>query len=248
MNALNDLSDSVQIAVDAATGHYYNGSVQTGIDNRIKRLLIERCLPHVSGPHVLDLGYIDGTWTDALLAQGHRVDVVEGASAHAAHAAARYSSQPGTRVVHALFENFEPDRLYDSVVAGDMLGCIDDPVGLLRRASAWLRPGGVIVATVPNSRSLHRRVGALMEIEATPDAVNDQYRVVGNRWSYDRYLLRHHLSLAGFDVVALRGCLLKPLPSERLIDWDDALLRAFLDIGDELEDYCYYIYGVGRKP
>lgn len=241
-------SSSTQTAVDAATGHYYHGPIQAGIDNRIKRLLIERCVPHVQGPRVLDLGYIDGTWTDALLAQGHVVDIVEGASAHVADARRRYAGRTDVEVFHSLFETFEPDKLYDSVVAGDMLSCVDDPVGLLRRASGWLRPDGVLVATVPNCRSLHRRVGSLMGIEATPEQINDQYRAVGNRWSYDRYLLRQHLLAAALDIVTLRGCLLKPLPSDQIKGWDDTLLRAFLDVGDELEDYCYYIYGVGRRP
>lgn len=247
MASQSEALSSKRTAVESAAGHYYRGPVQAGIDNRIKRLLIERCLQHVRGRRVLDLGYIDGTWTDALLDHGHLVDIVEGASAHVAHARERYTGQSGVQVFHALFEAFEPDGLYDSVVAGDMLSCVDDPVDLLRRAARWLLPGGVLVATVPNSRSLHRRIGSLMQVEATPAEVNQQYRAVGNRWSYDRYLLRHQLSEAELEVVTVRGCFLKPLPSDQIQGWDDDLLRAFLAMGDELEDYCYYIYGVGRK-
>jgi hypothetical protein len=29
--------------------------------------------------------------------------------------------------------------------------------------------------------------------------------------------------------------------------WDDALLRAFLMIGDELEDYCWFLYAICAK-
>ena len=248
MSLHSGMLSSTVTAVESAAGQYYHGPLQSGIDNRVKRLLIERCLPYVCSPRVLDLGYIDGTWTDALLGERHVVDVVEGASTHVAHARERYAGRPDVEVFHALFETFEPAERYDTVVAGDMLSCVDDPVGLLTRAVAWLRPGGALVATVPNSRSLHRRIGALMRVEATTDEVNERYRAVGNRWSYDRYLLRHHLAGAGLDVVAVRGCFLKPLPSQQIESWDDDLLRAFLDVGDELEDYCYYIYGVGRKP
>jgi SAM-dependent methyltransferase len=202
---------------------------------------------HVRGPHVLDLGYIDGTWTDAVLAAGHRVQVVEGAARHIEHARAHYAGRGDVEITHALFEEFEPTGTYDSVIAGDMLGCLDDPVGFLASAARWLAPDGVLIATVPNSRSFHRRVGALKNIEATPATLNELYTAVGNRWSYDRYLLRHHFNAAGLDVLALRGCFLKPLPSDQIKHWDDALLRAFLDIGDELEDYAYYIYAVGRN-
>lgn len=237
----------VREAVDEASRRYYYGEQQTGIDNRIKRLLIERCLPHVQGPRVLDLGYVDGTWTDALLAAGHQVHVVEGATRHVEHARARYAGRSDVEITHALFEEFCPVERYDTVVAGDMLGCLDDPVGLLRRASKWLTLDGVLLATVPNSRSLHRRVGVLMNIEATPETVNDLYTVVGNRWSYDRYLLRHQLVNAGLEILTLKGCFLKPLPSDQIAHWHDALLRAFLEVGDELEDYAYYIYAACRN-
>ena len=234
-------------AVEEASRRYYCSEKQTGIDNRVKRLLIERCLPHVKGPRVLDLGYVDGTWTNALLAAGHRVHIVEGATSHVERARARYAGRSEVAITHSLFEEFDPTDLYDTVIAGDMLGCLDDPVGLLRRASRWLTPNGVLVATVPNSRSLHRRVGVLMNIEATPVTVNELYTVVGNSWSYDRYLLRHHLMTAGFEVLTLRGCFLKPLPSDQIAHWDDLLLRAFLEIGDELEDYAYYVYAACRN-
>lgn len=237
---------AAQNAVDEAARRYYYSEQQAGIDNRIKRLIIERCMPHVRGPNVLDLGYIDGVWTDALLAQGHRVHIVEGAARHVEHARTRYRNRPEVQIAHGLFESFEPNSLYDSVIAGDMLGCLEDPVGLLVRAAGWLAAEGVLIVTVPNSRSLHRRVGVLMNLEPTLTDVNDLYTAVGNRWSYDRYLLRHHLNAAGFEVLASRGCFLKPLPSEQIKHWSDELLRGFLEIGDELEDYAYYVYAVAR--
>lgn len=240
------MAGGVGETVEEASRSYYHSEQQAGIDNRVKRLVIERCLPHVRGPRVLELGYIDGLWTDALLAEGHRVHVVEGAARHAEHGRARYSGRTDVEIFHELFEEFRPAGAYDTIVAGDMLGCLDDPVGFLTRAARWLTPDGVLLATVPNSRSLHRRIGVLMDLEATPDVVNELYTSVGNRWSYDRYLLRHHLNTAGFEIMTLRGCFLKALPSEHMKHWDDALLRGFLDVGDELEDYAYYVYAACR--
>jgi 2-polyprenyl-3-methyl-5-hydroxy-6-metoxy-1,4-benzoquinol methylase len=238
---------ATQDAVDAATRRYYHSPVQQGIDNRLKRLLIERCMPHLRGPDVLDLGYIDGTWTDAILARGHRVHVVEGAGTHVEHARRRYAGRPDVRVSQSLFERFDPGGRYDTVVAGDMLSLLADPVAFLATAANWLADHGVLIVTVPNSRSLHRRLGAVMDLEPTPAAVNQQYRDVGNRWSYDRYLLRHQLLSAGLAVSTLEGFFLKPLPSERIQDWDDDLIRGFVDLGDELQDYCYYLYAICRR-
>jgi 2-polyprenyl-3-methyl-5-hydroxy-6-metoxy-1,4-benzoquinol methylase len=242
-----DTLADVRDEVERASRNYYHTPQQAGIDNRIKRLIIERCEPYIKGPKVLELGYIDGIWTDVLLGHGCRVDIVEGASRHVEHAEKRYADHPTVRVFHKLFQEFEPEEQYDTVLAADMLSCLPDAAAFLRAAAGWLNAEGHLIATVPNSRSLHRRIGALMNIEATPTEVNELYRQVGNRGSYDRYELRRLLLESGFEIKSLRGCFLKPLTSSQIEAWSDELLRAFAEIGDELEDYCYYMYAVCRK-
>ena len=236
----------VRAEVERASQSYYHTPLQRGIDNRTRAFVIERCLPAVRGPRVLELGYIDGLWTDALVDAGHEVDVVEGATRHVAHGRERFEGNAKVRVFHALFQEFEPDRRYDTVVAGDMLRYLDDPIGFLRRAGGWLHADGVAIVTVPNSRSLHRRIGALMGMERGPADANRRDVEVGNRRSYDRYELRSVLIESGFTVVELGGCFLKPLSSDQMQDWDETLLRAFLDVGEELQDYCWFIYAVCR--
>lgn len=242
-----DAFATARTEVERAAQHYYHTPLQTGIDNRTKRYVLERCAPYIRGPRVLELGYVDGLWTDEMLAHGHKVDLVEGAERHVEHAARRYRDNPDVRVFHKLFQEFEPDTTYDTVIAGDMLRYLPDPAAFLVRVGDWLNPDGCLIATIPNSRSLHRRIGALMNLEPTPTNANQRDLEVGNRCSYDRYEFRHLLIQSGFEVKVLRGCFLKPLSSGQMQDWNDDLLRAFLDIGDELEDYCWFIYAVCHK-
>lgn len=232
--------------VERASQHYYHTSLQQGIDNRTKRFILERCEGHFRGPKVLELGYVDGLWTEAILEKGYQVDIVEGASRHVEHARKRYAGNPRVRLFHQLFQEFKPDIAYDTIVAGDMLRYLPDPEGFLTRARKWLKKDSYLIATVPNSRSLHRRIGALMNMESTPLQANRRDLEVGNLRAYDRYEFRHLLREGGFDVKELRGCFLKPLSSAQMQDWSDELLRAFLEIGDELEDYCWFIYAICR--
>lgn len=238
---------SARREVERASQHYYNTSLQLGIDRRTKQFVIERCEPFIRGPKVLELGYVDGSWTDIILAKGCHVDIVEGASRHVEHARNRYAGNKRARIFHQLFQEFAPDRTYDTIVAGDMLRYLPDPVGFLRRATDWMNRDGHLIATIPNSRSLHRRIGALMNMEATPTEANKRDLEVGNRRSYDRYEFRHLLIESGLEIETLRGCFLKPLSSAQMQSWSDELLRAFLDVGDEMEDYCWFIYAVCRK-
>ncbi len=235
---------AVRDQVERASRNYYHTPLQAGVDNRIKQMIIERCEPFIKGSEVLELGYIDGLWTDVILRHGCNVDIVEGASRHVEHARKRYADNSSVRVFHQLFQEFESEKQYDTVVAGDMLSCLTDPAGFLQRVTRWMKSDGYLIATVPNSRSLHRRIGALMNIEATTSEINARYREVGNRWSYDKFNFNDLLLKSGLRIKTMHGCFLKPLTSEQMEDWSDVLLRAFSEIGDELEDYGYYIYAV----
>jgi trans-aconitate methyltransferase len=233
--------------VERAAGHYYGTAQQRGIDNRTKRLIVERCVPYLHGPDALELGYVDGLWTEQILERVARLDIVEGANAHVRHAREHFATRSGVRVFHCLFQEFEPDRQYDSIVAGDVIRYLPEPVDFLRRVAGWLRTDGRLIVTVPNSRSFHLRLGALMNLQATPTDATARDREVGNRRSYDRYELRRLLIDAGFVVRALHGCFLKPLSSAQMEGWSDELLRGLLQLGDELEDYCWFVVAVGSR-
>jgi GT2 family glycosyltransferase/tetratricopeptide (TPR) repeat protein/2-polyprenyl-3-methyl-5-hydroxy-6-metoxy-1,4-benzoquinol methylase len=47
--------------------------------------------------------------------------------------------------------SFEPGS-FDAVICGDVLEHLRDPAALLRRVRGWLRPGGLLVASIPNVR------------------------------------------------------------------------------------------------
>src|SRR5215470_9462660 len=131
--------DDLRAEVERAAQHYYHSPQQLGIDNRTKRFVIERCEPYLKGPRVLELGYVDGEWTDVLVAKRFQVDVVEGAAAHVEHARARFAGQPSVRIFRALFQEFDADGIYDCIVAGDMLRYLPEPATFLRRAAGWLK-------------------------------------------------------------------------------------------------------------
>jgi trans-aconitate methyltransferase len=244
--------DSFEV-VEQAAGHYYHSAQQLGIDNRTKALVMERLVPYLRGPRVLELGFVDGMFTDRMLACGVEVHCVEGARRHIEYGQAKYAGNPRVRFTHSLFHEFTPSESYDTVVAGDMIRYVAHPIAFLSRLSGWLNPGGRLLLTVPNSRSLHRRVGALMSRDRPPEGEvplrspahpDARDREVGNLRSYDRYELRDLLQRAGYRVECLHGAFLKPLSSAQMEGWSDDLLRAFDLLGTELEDYCWFMYAV----
>ncbi len=233
--------------VERAAQHYYNTALQKGVDNRTKKFVFERCRPFMKGPRVLELGYIDGAWTALTVGDGHRVDIVEGASRHVEHAQKTLGTLPTVRVFHNLFQEYKPDCRYNTIVAGDMLRYLDDPQAFLQQCQGWLEDDGNLIVTVPNSRSLHRRVGTLMHLEPTPASANARDKEVGNRRGYDRYELRELVLSSGYEIQELHGCFLKPLSSAQMADWPDDVLRGLYEVGSELEDYCWFLYAIAHK-
>ena len=233
--------------VERASQYYYYTDQQMGIDYRVKEFIIQRCAPFIRGQKVLDLGYVDDSWTDVILSKGCEVDIVEGATRHVEHARKRYSGNPKVRIYHSLFQEYQPTSYYDTVIAGDMIRYLPAPLSFLKLVTTWLKDDGSLIITVPNSRSMHRRIGTLMNLESLPTELNQRDREVGNKHCYDRYELRQLLLKSGFTIDNLKGCFLKPLSSSQMENWSDQLLRAFLDIGDELEDYCWFLYAICHK-
>ncbi len=82
---------------------------------------------------------------------------------------------------------------------------IDDPVAVLERAGAWLEHGGVIIAAVPNTNSLHRQVGVRLGL------LDREYQLAagdlrfGHRRIFDMRELRYVVRQAGLAEVASGG-------------------------------------------
>jgi SAM-dependent methyltransferase len=62
-----------------------------------------------------------------------------------------------------------PDASFDVVVAGELLEHIRDPAGLVAEAARMLRPGGRLVASVPNGFRLKHRLRFLAGREPEED-------------------------------------------------------------------------------
>lgn len=243
----NDEYEELRKEVNRASGYYYYSKQQMGIDNKTKKYLIKDCEPHIQGTSVLELGYIDGIWTDLILEKGYTVDIIEGATCQSNHAKSKYNNNSNVRIYNMLFQEFVSEKKYNTILAADMIRYIPNPIEFLNNIKKWLKDDGTLIITVPNKRSLHKRVGTLMNIERIPGAQTLRDSEVGNLKSYDRYDLRDLLIKAGYKIKELRGCFLKPLSSEQMEEWDDEKLNAFYEIGKELEDYCWFIYGVCHK-
>ncbi|OLD99991.1 MAG: hypothetical protein AUG91_05445 [Actinobacteria bacterium 13_1_20CM_4_69_9] len=115
---------------------------------------------YVGGPgrRVLDLGCRDGALTRAYL-DGNEV-VGFDADREALAAAARLGIETHWADLDQPLEL--PDASFDVVVAGELLEHLRDPQALVAEIRRVLRPGGTLVASVPNAYRLKGRLRFLL--------------------------------------------------------------------------------------
>lgn len=195
---------------------------------------------HAAGPRVLEMGCADGVMTEELVATFPKVEVVDGSVAYIEETRRR---APGVAAFHlALFEEFTPHGTFNSIIMARVLEHLADPVGILRRASAWLAPGGAIHVVVPNAESLHRRIGLAMGLIQRLDELHERDLKAGHRRVYDVDTLHRDVEAAGLTIINWTGIFLKPLSNDQMRSWPKELLDALFTVGRDLPRYCAEIY------
>lgn len=131
------------------------GPAEAGKDATAQRLLASRGdAPSLAGRRVLEIGSGQGNLLRAAARAGATVTGIEPSPA------ARLARErtPGATVLEAdpATVALQP-RGYDVCVAADVIEHVPDPVAFLRRIHDALEPGGELILTTPNSRSLFAR-------------------------------------------------------------------------------------------
>jgi trans-aconitate methyltransferase len=198
------------------------------------------------GASCLEMGCGDGNTTRLLLDAFADVTVVDGSRALADKVAAEF---PEVTVACELFERWEPGRTFDTIVLNHTLEHVNDPVEVLSFAARWLGPGGVVCASVPNSRSLHRQAAVIMgmlpsEYSLTPSDVRAGHRRVSSPESF-----RAMFTQAGLRVDHSGGYWIKPLSNAQTDEWFTAeMIDAFLALGERYPDIAAEIYVIASAP
>jgi 2-polyprenyl-3-methyl-5-hydroxy-6-metoxy-1,4-benzoquinol methylase len=194
------------------------------------------------GDSVLEMGCGDGNTTRLLLEAFDDVTVIDGSRALADKIAEEFE---GVNVVCELFEQWEPGRTFDTIVLNHTLEHVLDPVEILALAKRWLAPGGVVVASVPNCRSLHRQAAVIMGMLPAEDSLTPADVRAGHRRVSSPESFRAQFTEAGLKVEHSGGYWIKPLSNAQTDEWfTDEMIDAFLALGERYPDIAAEIYVV----
>jgi 2-polyprenyl-3-methyl-5-hydroxy-6-metoxy-1,4-benzoquinol methylase len=214
---------------------------QLDFDKRLIRFRYRTLKPHIQGPYGLELGPAEGEMTQFLVADFEELTAVEGA----ADLLEQIPVHPRLVKVHSLFEEFRPNKLYNTIVMEHILEHVDDPVGLLKRATPWLAPGGKLLLGVPNASSIHRLAAVKMGLLGKPNDLNTRDVALGHRRVYSPATLRADIEEAGLKAIELGGVFFKPLSNKQIQDhWTEEMIEGFYELGKDFPEHAAEIYAV----
>lgn len=220
-------------------------SKQLDFDRRLIGYRFRSMLPYVTARRVLELGSGDGVMTAMLAEHFEHVTVVEGSR----HLLDAIPDRPNLEKVHSLFEAFSPAQPFDAIIMEHVLEHVEDPVGILKLATPWLAPEGVIVVGVPNANSFHRLAAVKMGLLPDVHALNARDHEVGHRRVYDWDSLRADITAAGLEVAHMDGVFFKPLSNGQIDQhWSDEMIEGFYELGKDFPQNAAEITAICRRP
>ena len=227
--------------VESVSGWYLKE--QLDFDKRLIRGRYETLRPYLQGPEGLELGSAEGQMTQFLIKDFARLTVVDGAS----ELLALIPNWPNLEKVHSLFEEFRPDRKFNTIIMEHILEHVDRPVELMIRVKAWLAPGGNILLGVPNGHSIHRLVAVKMGLLNHPCELNSRDIAQGHRRVYTHETLKSDIETAGLTPIEMGGIFFKPLSNQQIQDhWTEEMIQGFYELGKEFQRNAADLFAVCR--
>ncbi|MBU0620442.1 MAG: class I SAM-dependent methyltransferase [Gammaproteobacteria bacterium] len=216
---------------------------QLDFDKRLIGFRYKTLRPHLRGPIGLELGPAEGQMTQFLKDDFESLTVVDGAPA----LLERIPNYPNLIKVHSLFEDFNPQSKFDTIVMEHILEHVDQPVELLQRIKKWLAPEGRILLGVPNGNSIHRLAATKMGLLKEPCELNPRDLAQGHRRVYTRETFKNDIEAAGLELLELGGVFFKPLSNKQIQDnWTEEMIQGFFELGKDFPEYAADIYAVCR--
>jgi 2-polyprenyl-3-methyl-5-hydroxy-6-metoxy-1,4-benzoquinol methylase len=233
--SLNEETERARLDTVAADSWYDRGANAAMI-----RYTAEVFGRHWRPGRCLELGPAEGLMTEILRETFSDLTVVDGSEQFCRSLRQRF---PEVNVLCSLFEQFKPDRQFDTIILSHVLEHVAVPNALLQLVRTWLSPHGAVYAAVPNARSVHRQAAVLMRTLPNEHSLNETDHHHGHRRVYGPESFRNEFIAAGLRIRVFGGYWLKPLSNAQIdASWTADMLEAFMQLGERYPDIAAEIY------
>jgi 2-polyprenyl-3-methyl-5-hydroxy-6-metoxy-1,4-benzoquinol methylase len=220
-----------------ADDYHNNQPVDIWIENKIQQYEFPWIKNQIkSGMKILDLGIGDGIVLDLLINLAkdikYSLDVLEGSK----NICVKYIDfqTENLRILNEYFEDFKSDHKYDLIIMSHILEHVVEPKEILFKYKEFLKPNGKIIGIVPNMHSLHRRLAVKMGLQDELDTLSSRDKIVGHLRVYSVAKLNEDIEKSDLEVISFKGFFLKPLANFQLLQFEQHLIDALLEVSDEV--------------
>ena len=230
---MNEREKKVQ---DSAS--FYNEQF-LNIDFKQNEYVYKSIKPYFKGTLALELGPASGFMTKQMLHDFEKIHLIE-----ASQALLDQIPDYSNVIKHcAMFEDFETDMQFHTIIMSHVLEHIENPVQVLSKIRNWLASDGVFIVSVPNAKSIHRKVAVKMGLLPSEYTLNERDHALGHYRVYDLDKLANDILAAGYKIVAKGGSFLKPISNGQIEQyWTGTMIDGFYEIGKEFPEYCADIF------
>lgn len=219
---------------------FYQQSI-LNFDYQLAEFNFEALSPFFNGNMALEIGPASGYMTKLLVHKFNSIDLLEPSK----DLLDKIPDYPNAVKICSYLEEYEPEKMYDTIIMSHVLEHIENPVPALMRIRSWLKADGVFLVSVPNAKSIHRMVAAEMRLLDSIYTLNARDHELGHYRVYDLVTLKDHLISAGFTVNKTGGIFLKPLSNSQIEQqWTPEMIQGFKKVATYFPEYSAEIYAV----
>ena len=233
------MSDKEHKRVDSLSSWYTDE--QLDFDKQLIRFRYESFNHFFQGESCLELGPADGQMTRFLIKDFKKLTVVEG-SLDLLNEIHDYDNLVK---VHSLFEDFQPNELFDTIILEHILEHVEDPIALMKIVKKWLSPNGKLFLGVPNGNSIHRLAAVKMGLLEEPCQLNSRDISLGHRRVYTQETFKKDIIASGLTIHEIGGVFFKPLSNGQIENnWDEKMIQGFFELGKDFPEFAAEIFVV----
>jgi ubiquinone/menaquinone biosynthesis C-methylase UbiE len=231
MTNTNFDSDEIN-ALEKISDEYLKPDPGRIVDKKLVSMIVDEVLPWIEGPEVLEMGFGDDEWTTKIINKIGHSNIVDASTVLLKTSKEKYKDKIQT--YESLFENFKPDKKFNTIISSYILEHVEDPVLVLKNALEWLAPTGKLIAIVPHAGSFHRRLAVAMNLHKNLTDLREIDHRMGHRRVYTLEAFDRDIIKAGFNIEKKTGFFAKFLPQYMMTSMSDKMLKGFMDLGMQL--------------
>lgn len=212
---------------------------QLDFDKILINYRFEKLKKFFIGEKCLELGPAEGEMTKNIVNEFKSVTVVDAAD----DLLNKIPNYNNLKKINSLFEEFNTEEKFDTIIIDHVLEHVDDPIWLLKMSSSLLSDNGRILIGVPNANSIHRLVAVKMNILNDQCDLNERDLTVGHRRVYTKETMQKDIFESGLKIIESGGIFFKPLSNSQIQkNWTNEMIEGFYKLGDDFQDFSAELY------